>query len=635
MTVSIRLSLSGPPRVHIEPTGEGSHEEEIAAATAELEESREELRAFWLAHWRPLLLQQHGRLHGDNVLVDARGSVWLINFADAGAASPFADAAALLACLLFECVPCKDERGIELAGAVVDAFIDAEGRRQLWEEPLRISGETTPTHRLLLHLAFHVQRSALALAAEGSRRAEAEAEGGSSDVPGALPPPRAADVHVAALWLPLLSEALRAMRAEHLSGWQRRVAWNAARRLATALCAALKIAPTAPPALRLTGLAARGALFYRPAGELGEAPPVSFAPGQMLLLRSGEKGKKEEEAARGATPRAAGAATGLAAAREERVEPFGRPVVVEEEGVRRLLVDDPKAAAKTDADAAQHDPAAAAVAAKLLGKGGGTKPDAAATAAKLFGKGGAKPAAAAAAAKLLLAAPATAEEVPFAPHHLSIASFSHPPFSSSVSQISSHQSRPPRRRDRHQVKAAFDKIDKDGSGRINVRELRNALGSVGLDLSSDQAQEILLKYDTNKSGLAARGQGMILRQMRAAEAAFPPGPAPPTFLAAHRWQACSTSASLESWCASWTSGQAACRPPPRRTTPRRRPAPSWRSVTTTCTTARRRASSRLAALVGRPSCSGWSGGSAHVTSASRCRRCCSSAARRRRRAGRQ
>ena len=63
------------------------------------------------------------------MLVDARGSVWLINFADAGAASPFVDAAALLACLLFECVPCKDERGIELAGAVVDAFIDAEGRR--------------------------------------------------------------------------------------------------------------------------------------------------------------------------------------------------------------------------------------------------------------------------------------------------------------------------------------------------------------------------------------------------------------------------------------------------------------------------------------------------------------------------
>ena len=54
----------------------------------------------WLSQWKPLQMYQHGSLSGSNVLVDVRGQLWLIDFANSGTgghASPFADAAKMMA----------------------------------------------------------------------------------------------------------------------------------------------------------------------------------------------------------------------------------------------------------------------------------------------------------------------------------------------------------------------------------------------------------------------------------------------------------------------------------------------------------------------------------------------------------
>ena len=102
----------------------------------------------WLHSWRPLLVPQHGALAASAVLVDSAGTLWLTDLSRApnaaaatssSAASPsaFEDAAALLGSLLFDSQPCSDERAAEQAYGVIDALIDGQGLRELWQAPAK------------------------------------------------------------------------------------------------------------------------------------------------------------------------------------------------------------------------------------------------------------------------------------------------------------------------------------------------------------------------------------------------------------------------------------------------------------------------------------------------------------------
>lgn len=51
------------------------------------------------------------------------------------------------------------------------------------------------------------------------------------------------------------------------------------------------------------------------------------------------------------------------------------------------------------------------------------------------------------------------------------------------------------------VRATFEKFDRNRSGRLDFKELREALKAMGLDVSSQQAAGILARYDTNRSGV--------------------------------------------------------------------------------------------------------------------------------------
>ncbi|EOD36304.1 hypothetical protein EMIHUDRAFT_70822, partial [Emiliania huxleyi CCMP1516] len=50
------------------------------------------------------------------------------------------------------------------------------------------------------------------------------------------------------------------------------------------------------------------------------------------------------------------------------------------------------------------------------------------------------------------------------------------------------------------VRSAFAKFDKNGSGALDVRELRSALGQLGLEAGRTEAQAILSKYDADGGG---------------------------------------------------------------------------------------------------------------------------------------
>ena len=55
--------------------GDGGEEGgDTASSTAQLAHA-------WLSSWSPLETHQHGDLNLDNILIDARGSVWIIDFA--------------------------------------------------------------------------------------------------------------------------------------------------------------------------------------------------------------------------------------------------------------------------------------------------------------------------------------------------------------------------------------------------------------------------------------------------------------------------------------------------------------------------------------------------------------------------
>ena len=50
------------------------------------------------------------------------------------------------------------------------------------------------------------------------------------------------------------------------------------------------------------------------------------------------------------------------------------------------------------------------------------------------------------------------------------------------------------------LRAAFDRFDRDRSGNLNYAELRKALASVGLTMERKEAKDLLAKYDADGSG---------------------------------------------------------------------------------------------------------------------------------------
>ena len=51
-----------------------------------------------------------------------------------------------------------------------------------------------------------------------------------------------------------------------------------------------------------------------------------------------------------------------------------------------------------------------------------------------------------------------------------------------------------------QLRVAFDQVDTDSSGSIDLDELFNAMKALGREMSMKQVQNIMDEYDTDKSG---------------------------------------------------------------------------------------------------------------------------------------
>ena len=105
----------------------------------------------WLVGLYPLRSYQHGDLNAANVLIDLRGSLWLIDFASTGPdKNPFTDGAKLFSALLFEYFPIPlSLPEVKQAGAqkLKDAFgipsaEMAERLRARWAAP---SARASPT----------------------------------------------------------------------------------------------------------------------------------------------------------------------------------------------------------------------------------------------------------------------------------------------------------------------------------------------------------------------------------------------------------------------------------------------------------------------------------------------------------
>ena len=64
------------------------------------------------------------------------------------------------------------------------------------------------------------------------------------------------------------------------------------------------------------------------------------------------------------------------------------------------------------------------------------------------------------------------------------------------------------------VRAAFDKFDTNRSGKMDYRELREALRHLGLDTEARDAEEVLRRYDSNNNGLLDPPEfGRLVRQL--------------------------------------------------------------------------------------------------------------------------
>ena len=53
---------------------------------------------------------------------------------------------------------------------------------------------------------------------------------------------------------------------------------------------------------------------------------------------------------------------------------------------------------------------------------------------------------------------------------------------------------------KQEIKDAFDSIDTDGSGKIDVSELKIALDAIGFDSRKDETNRIIQDLDKNKDG---------------------------------------------------------------------------------------------------------------------------------------
>ena len=215
----------------------------------------------WLANHSPLHVYRHGHLAATNVLVDVRGSSWLLELSSAGRdtssnspnpSSPFADAAMLVAELLFERMPLKlndeklcQQRVTEACTIIDELFAPMNGAfPELWLLARREPPASWPAHStLIFRLVTRIVRLACELAVKCSAREQLVASG-DEDAP-ADP----ADTHAAHFLMALLLHAIDCRG--RLGSWHEQVAQHAALRIARALAdeGVLMRAPVTPTEL--------------------------------------------------------------------------------------------------------------------------------------------------------------------------------------------------------------------------------------------------------------------------------------------------------------------------------------------------------------------------------------------------
>tara|TARA_B110000046_G_scaffold168983_1_gene187764 strand:+ start:919 stop:2976 length:2058 start_codon:yes stop_codon:yes gene_type:complete len=193
----------------------------------------------WLAEYRPLEVYQHGRLDPHHIVVDSQGSLWMTDFAKAGVQPLFADAATLMAAILFEFMPIvrdsadDSEMGLALACEVVDTLFATEvdgGAPEIWHMV-----EADPPSKWPNYAAhvFRLAQCTLKLSLELATKCSARVGHTSA----------ASDLHSANMLLPLLDRSLRAIRSRTLSTDQKRLAWHTSRMCAAQLLKVIRRAP--------------------------------------------------------------------------------------------------------------------------------------------------------------------------------------------------------------------------------------------------------------------------------------------------------------------------------------------------------------------------------------------------------
>ena len=114
--------------------------------------------------WVPLFTHQHNDLNPANVLVDVRGSAWLIDFARCKVMNPFTDTAQMVARLLWQVhiipLTIDDLRGalaqwragqshparlLRQSGFIITESVDGLGLGSAWELPANVQVVHDPT----------------------------------------------------------------------------------------------------------------------------------------------------------------------------------------------------------------------------------------------------------------------------------------------------------------------------------------------------------------------------------------------------------------------------------------------------------------------------------------------------------
>lgn len=255
----------------------------------------------WLSEWRPLVTYQHGDLNLANVLVDAQGSLWLIDFAKSAKKNPFTDAAFFLSRLLFQHFPIpptlddvkrtvlKNAEGHAQPNLLVDVMelsVDDANELQRLVAACTTKAQLmdkvvpgSPLKQVLHRIADDEVHSERCLA-EACKVFDALFPA-SSELWDTRKPPEGlsaaaklvfdlcaqvlklscslvsrcsrkanaddADLHASSFVMPLLSNALASLRYPQLSRWHKQLAWHVATSLAEQLCVAIQREPTLPP----------------------------------------------------------------------------------------------------------------------------------------------------------------------------------------------------------------------------------------------------------------------------------------------------------------------------------------------------------------------------------------------------